>query len=69
MVTYALFCHGGEAPRMPVRVRSMNDEQGWHAFIFWPGPGGGTMAASGPFTTRREAVLALRNHLRERRHA
>lgn len=67
-ISYALLC--GRTTRRPVSVRSGLHEDGWHAAIVWTAESGAmTMAATGPHITRREAVLTLRRHLQERRHA
>ena len=56
-----------DGPPPPVRVRSATDESGWHSVVTWSQDYGATVAFVGPFTTRREAVLVMREHLQERR--
>lgn len=48
----------------PASVHSLNDEAGWSAVVEWPNRFGVTIGFTGPFPTRREAVLSMRAGLR-----
>lgn len=68
VVGYVLGCRVmRDGPPPPVNVCTMNDERGWQSAVTWSQQYGVTVAFAGPFESRREAVLAMREHLRERR--
>lgn len=66
-ISYMLACGVRAGERPPVSVRSRKSDGGWSAAITWPREiGGADIAWTPEFGTRQEALIALRDHLRQR---